>query len=151
MTPLNPRFVNLQTAQRLRLEKAVQHRLTNPIKLSSVDPEKIKIEHAKSGIWVIKQNRNSIIHFQGFQSDKKEQISGYDCDVYSINGVELLQRTRTEHCEENQKSDAAALKRSSSNSSGVDTFGQILGVEKGTKLTDTSTKSIKQTYNPGFI
>jgi len=65
--------------------------------------------------------------------------------------VELLQRTRTEHCEENQKSDAAALKRSSSNSSGVDTFGQILGVEKGTKLTDTSTKSIKQTYNPGFI
>jgi len=135
VTPLNPRFINLQTAQRLRLEKAVQHRLTNPIKLSSVDPQKIKIERAKSGIW-------------GFQSDKKENISGYDCDVYSINGVELLQRTRIEHCEENQKADGAALKRSSSSSSGVDTFGQILGVEKGTKLTDTTTKSIKQTYNP---
>lgn len=52
VTPLNPRFVSLTTAQRLRLEKAVQHRLTNPIKLSSVDPHKIKIEHAKSGIWV---------------------------------------------------------------------------------------------------
>ena len=64
--------------------------------------------------------------------------------------MELLQRTRTEHCEDNQKSDQAALKRSSSSSSGVDTFGQILGVEKGTKLTDTTTKSIKQTYNPGF-
>jgi hypothetical protein len=43
------------------------------------------------------------------------------------------------------------LKRSSSSSSGADTFGQILGVEKGTKLTDTTTKSIKQTYNPGLM
>ena len=86
VTPKNPRFTELTGSQRLKLEKAVQHRLTNPLRLSSIDPGKIKIDKALGGVW-------------GFQSEKIEKVNGYECNVYSIAGVELLQRTRTEHCE----------------------------------------------------
>ena len=55
-------------------------------RLTSIEPNKLKVEKTQSGLW-------------GFQSDRQEKISGYDTQVYTINGVELLQRLRSEHCE----------------------------------------------------
>ena len=51
VTPQNPRFTQLTQVEKMKLEKAVQHRLTTPLRLSSIDPSKIKIEKAMGGVW----------------------------------------------------------------------------------------------------
>jgi len=134
VTPKNPRFTNLDGAQKMKLEKAVQHRLTNPIRLTSIEPTKIKIEKAQSGVW-------------GFQSDRIEKISTYDCQVYNITGVELLQRLRTEHCEAN---DPKVIKENVEKASSErnELWGSMFGISKNTKITDQNESEFKTQYNP---
>ena len=134
ITPKNPRLTQLDPAQKAKLEKAVQHRLTHPIRLTSIEPNKLKVEKTQSGIW-------------GFQSDRQEKVSGYDTQVYSINGVELLQRLRSEHCEANEP---AKIKENveKMDSERNEVWGSMFGIAKGTKITDQEESSIKSPYNP---
>lgn len=134
ISPKNPRFTQLTEVQRMKLEKAVQHRLTNPVRLSSIDPSKIKIDKAMSGVW-------------GFQSDKTENVSSYDCNVYNISGVELLQRNRGEHCEGLAPKDVVA--GPSRSDSRNEMWGSVFGIQKGQKITDEQTCERVEAYNPG--
>jgi len=134
ITPKNPRLTTLDPAQKAKLEKAVQHRLTHPIRLTSIEPNKLKVEKTQSGIW-------------GFQSDRQEKISGYDTQVYSINGVELLQRLRSEHCEANDPNKVKEnVEKASEDRNEV--WGSVFGISKGTKITDEEENSICSPYNP---
>ena len=88
----------------------------------------MKVEKTQSGIW-------------GFQSDRQEKISGYDTQVYSINGVELLQRLRSEHCEANDPNKVKEnVEKASEDRNEV--WGSVFGISKGTKITDQEENSI---------
>ena len=105
-----------------------KHRLTHPIRLTSIEPNKLKVEKTQSGIW-------------GFQSDRQEKVSGYDTQVYSINGVELLQRLRSEHCEANDPNKVKEnVEKASEDRNEV--WGSVFGISKGTKITDQEENSI---------
>ncbi|GAB0090028.1 ankyrin repeat domain-containing protein 13D [Sergentomyia squamirostris] len=65
----------------------VQCRMRAPVTSNVLDIEKISFERNKSGIW-------------GWRSEKNENITGYDCKVYSATNVEFITRSRTEHLPE---------------------------------------------------
>jgi hypothetical protein len=52
-------------------EEAVEARLTSPIVTTYVETEKIAFERNKSGF------------IPGWRSDKSENVSGYDCKVFT--------------------------------------------------------------------
>ena len=41
--------------------------------------------------------------FLGWGGDKTDNINGYDAKVFSVSGVELVTRTRTEHLSEQDR------------------------------------------------
>jgi len=59
-------------------------KMTNPNVATALDHEQISFSRQKSGIL-------------GWGGEKTDNINGYDCKVFSVSGVELVTRTRTEH------------------------------------------------------
>ncbi|XP_041084202.1 ankyrin repeat domain-containing protein 13A-like [Polyodon spathula] len=71
-------------------EQEVAKRLTTPIVNTYLDTRHIAFERNKSGIW-------------GWRSDKTETINGFEAKVFTVNNVNVVIRTRTEHLTEEEK------------------------------------------------
>ncbi|CAN9513241.1 unnamed protein product [Ophioblennius macclurei] len=71
-------------------EQEVAKRLTTPIVNTYLDTKDIAFERNKSGIW-------------GWRSDKTEVVNGFDAKVFSVNNVNVVIRTRTEHLTDEEK------------------------------------------------
>lgn len=71
-------------------EQEVAKRLTTPIVNTYLDTKDIAFERTKSGIW-------------GWRSDKTEVVNGFDAKVFSVNNVNVVIRTRTEHLTDEEK------------------------------------------------
>ncbi|XP_042176331.1 ankyrin repeat domain-containing protein 13A-like isoform X2 [Oncorhynchus tshawytscha] len=75
------------------MQPAVQEvakRLTTPIVNTFLDTRHIAFERNKSGIW-------------GWRSDKTEVVSGFEAKVFTVNNVNVVIRTRTEHLTDEEK------------------------------------------------
>ncbi|XP_043924433.1 ankyrin repeat domain-containing protein 13A [Protopterus annectens] len=71
-------------------KKEVARRLTSPVISTYLDTKDIAFERNKSGFW-------------GWRSDKTEVINSYEAKVYTVNNVNVVTRTRTEHLTEEDK------------------------------------------------
>ncbi|XP_036835395.1 ankyrin repeat domain-containing protein 13A isoform X2 [Oncorhynchus mykiss] len=71
-------------------EQEVAKRLTTPIVNTFLDTRHIAFERNKSGIW-------------GWRSDKTEVVSGFEAKVFTVNNVNVVIRTRTEHLTNEEK------------------------------------------------
>uniref|UniRef100_A0A3P8UBJ1 Ankyrin repeat domain 13A n=1 Tax=Amphiprion percula TaxID=161767 RepID=A0A3P8UBJ1_AMPPE len=71
-------------------EQEVAKRLTTPIVNTYLDTKDIAFERNKSGIW-------------GWRSDKTEMVNGFEAKVFSVNNVNVVIRTRTEHLTDEEK------------------------------------------------
>ncbi|XP_047447862.1 ankyrin repeat domain-containing protein 13A [Mugil cephalus] len=71
-------------------EQEVAKRLTTPIVNTYLDTKDIAFERTKSGIW-------------GWRSDKMEVVNGFESKVFSVNNVNVVIRTRTEHLTDEEK------------------------------------------------
>uniref|UniRef100_A0A4W5KM83 Ankyrin repeat domain 13A n=1 Tax=Hucho hucho TaxID=62062 RepID=A0A4W5KM83_9TELE len=71
-------------------EQEVAKRLTTPIINTFLDTRHIAFERNKSGIW-------------GWRSDKTEVVSGFEAKVFTVNNVNVVIRTRTEHLTDEEK------------------------------------------------
>ncbi|XP_072244081.1 ankyrin repeat domain-containing protein 13A [Leuresthes tenuis] len=71
-------------------EQEVAKRLTTPIVNTFLDTKDIAFERSKSGIW-------------GWRSDKTEVVNGFEAKVFSVNNVNVVIRTRTEHLTDEEK------------------------------------------------
>ncbi|KAL7839216.1 hypothetical protein SRHO_G00258740 [Serrasalmus rhombeus] len=76
-------------------EQEVAKRLTTPIINTFLDTKDICFERCKSGIW-------------GWRTDRTEVVNGFEAKVFSVNNVNLVIRTRTEHLTDEEK---ARIKR----------------------------------------
>uniref|UniRef100_H2LSQ8 Ankyrin repeat domain 13A n=1 Tax=Oryzias latipes TaxID=8090 RepID=H2LSQ8_ORYLA len=71
-------------------EQEVAKRLTTPIVNTYLDTKDIAFERSKSGIW-------------GWRSDKTEAVNGFEAKVFTVNNVNVVIRTRTEHLTDEEK------------------------------------------------
>lgn len=71
-------------------EQEVAKRLTTPIVNTYLDTKDISFERIKSGIW-------------GWRSEKTEVVNGFEAKVFSVNNVNVVIRTRTEHLTDEEK------------------------------------------------
>lgn len=71
-------------------EQEVAKRLTTPIVNTYLDTKNIAFERSKSGIW-------------GWRSDRTELVNGFEAKVFSVNNVNVVIRTRTEHLTDEEK------------------------------------------------
>ncbi|XP_059192261.1 ankyrin repeat domain-containing protein 13A [Centropristis striata] len=71
-------------------EQEVAKRLTTPIVNTYLDTKDIAFERNKSGIW-------------GWRADKTEMVNGFEAKVFSVNNVNVVIRTRTEHLTDEEK------------------------------------------------
>nr|XP_057927674.1 ankyrin repeat domain-containing protein 13A [Doryrhamphus excisus] len=71
-------------------EQEVAKRLTTPIVNTYLDTRDIAFERNKSGIW-------------GWRTDKTEVVNGFEAKVFSVNNVNVVIRTRTEHLTDEEK------------------------------------------------
>nr|XP_005999511.1 PREDICTED: ankyrin repeat domain-containing protein 13A [Latimeria chalumnae] len=71
-------------------EKEVERRLTSPVINNYLDTKNIAFERNKSGFW-------------GWRTDRTEVINGYEAKVYTVNQVNVVTRTRTEHLTQEEK------------------------------------------------
>lgn len=71
-------------------EQEVAKRLTTPIVNTYLDTKDIAFERTKSGIW-------------GWRADKTEVVNGFEAKVFSVNNVNVVIRTRTEHLTDEEK------------------------------------------------
>ncbi|XP_061585110.1 ankyrin repeat domain-containing protein 13A [Cololabis saira] len=71
-------------------EQEVAKRLTTPIVNTFLDTKDIAFERCKAGVW-------------GWRTDKNEVINGFDAKVFSVNNVNVVIRTRTEHLTDEEK------------------------------------------------
>ncbi|XP_061527626.1 ankyrin repeat domain-containing protein 13A isoform X3 [Phycodurus eques] len=71
-------------------EQEVAKRLTTPIVNTYLDTKDIAFERNKSGIW-------------GWRTDKTEVVNGFETKVFSVNNVNVVIRTRTEHLTNEEK------------------------------------------------
>ncbi|XP_040898614.1 ankyrin repeat domain-containing protein 13A [Toxotes jaculatrix] len=71
-------------------EQEIAKRLTTPIVNTYLDTKDIAFERTKSGIW-------------GWRTDKTELINGFEAKVFSVNNVNVVIRTRTEHLTDEEK------------------------------------------------
>uniref|UniRef100_A0A668A052 Ankyrin repeat domain 13A n=1 Tax=Myripristis murdjan TaxID=586833 RepID=A0A668A052_9TELE len=71
-------------------EQEVAKRLTSPIVNTYLDTKDIAFERSKSGIW-------------GWRTDKTEAVNGFEAKVFSVNNVNVVIRTRTEHLTDEEK------------------------------------------------
>uniref|UniRef100_A0A672P4B6 Ankyrin repeat domain-containing protein 13A-like n=1 Tax=Sinocyclocheilus grahami TaxID=75366 RepID=A0A672P4B6_SINGR len=71
-------------------EQEVAKRLTTPIVNTYLDTKNIAFERSKSGIW-------------GWRSDRAEVVNGFEAKVFSVNNVNVVIRTRTEHLTDEEK------------------------------------------------
>ncbi|CAJ1068795.1 ankyrin repeat domain-containing protein 13A [Xyrichtys novacula] len=71
-------------------EQEVAKRLTTPIVNTYLDTKDIAFERNKSGIW-------------GWKTDKTEVVNGFEAKVFSVNNVNVVIRTRTEHLTDEEK------------------------------------------------
>ncbi|CAF0710714.1 unnamed protein product [Brachionus calyciflorus] len=65
-------------------ESVIQTKLTSPNIVTYLDIDKIEFERNRSGIW-------------GWRTEKKENINGHECKVYTANNLQLVTKTRMEH------------------------------------------------------
>ncbi|KAK2837292.1 hypothetical protein Q5P01_014504 [Channa striata] len=72
-------------------EQEIAKRLTTPIVNTYLDTKDIAFERNKSGIW-------------GWRTDKTEVVNGFEAKVFSVNNVNVVIRTRTEHLTDEEKS-----------------------------------------------
>ncbi|XP_029295456.1 ankyrin repeat domain-containing protein 13A [Cottoperca gobio] len=71
-------------------EQEIAKRLTTPIVNTYLDTKDIAFERNKSGIW-------------GWRADKTELVNGFESKVFSVNNVNVVIRTRTEHLTDEEK------------------------------------------------
>ncbi|KAJ8005960.1 hypothetical protein DPEC_G00123300 [Dallia pectoralis] len=71
-------------------EQEVAKRLTTPIVNTFLDTRHIAFERNKSGIW-------------GWRMDKTEIVNGFEAKVFTVNNVNVVIRTRTEHLTDEEK------------------------------------------------
>ncbi|KAL4604920.1 ankyrin repeat domain-containing protein 13A isoform X1 [Arapaima gigas] len=71
-------------------EQEVAKRLTTPIVNTYLDTRHIAFERNKAGIW-------------GWRTDKTEVVSGFEAKVFTVNNVNVVIRTRTEHLTDEEK------------------------------------------------
>ncbi|TSR04330.1 Ankyrin repeat domain-containing protein 13A [Bagarius yarrelli] len=71
-------------------QQEVAKRLTTPIVNTFLDTKNISFERCKSGIW-------------GWRTDRTEIVNGFEAKVFSVNNVNVVIRTRTEHLTDEEK------------------------------------------------
>ncbi|GAA6085274.1 ankyrin repeat domain-containing protein 13A [Tachysurus ichikawai] len=71
-------------------QQEVAKRLTTPIVNTFLDTKDISFERCKSGIW-------------GWRTERTEVVNGFEAKVFSVNNVNVVIRTRTEHLTDEEK------------------------------------------------
>ncbi|CAL8343469.1 unnamed protein product [Lota lota] len=71
-------------------QQEIAKRLTTPIVNTYLDTKDIAFERNKAGIW-------------GWRTDKTEMVNGFESKVFSVNNVNVIIRTRTEHLTDEEK------------------------------------------------
>ncbi|KAJ8286086.1 hypothetical protein GJAV_G00034380 [Gymnothorax javanicus] len=71
-------------------EHEVAKRLTTPIVNTYLDTHHIAFERNKSGIW-------------GWRTERTEVVNGFEAKVFTVNNVNVVIRTRTEHLTDEEK------------------------------------------------
>uniref|UniRef100_A0A3P8W4N3 Ankyrin repeat domain 13A n=1 Tax=Cynoglossus semilaevis TaxID=244447 RepID=A0A3P8W4N3_CYNSE len=71
-------------------EQEVAKRLTTPIVNTYLDTKDIAFDRNKSGIW-------------GWRTEKSELVNGFEAKVFSVNNVNVVIRTRTDHLTDEEK------------------------------------------------
>ncbi|XP_062874315.1 ankyrin repeat domain-containing protein 13A-like isoform X1 [Trichomycterus rosablanca] len=71
-------------------QQEVAKRLTTPVVNTYLDTKDISFERCKSGIW-------------GWRTDRTEEVNGFESKVFSVNNVNVVIRTRTEHLTDEEK------------------------------------------------
>uniref|UniRef100_A0A3P8VBN6 Ankyrin repeat domain 13A n=1 Tax=Cynoglossus semilaevis TaxID=244447 RepID=A0A3P8VBN6_CYNSE len=71
-------------------EQEVAKRLTTPTVNTYLDTKDIVFDRNKSGIW-------------GWRTEKSELVNGFEAKVFSVNNVNVVIRTRTEHLTDEEK------------------------------------------------
>uniref|UniRef100_A0A8C5CSF5 Ankyrin repeat domain 13A n=1 Tax=Gadus morhua TaxID=8049 RepID=A0A8C5CSF5_GADMO len=71
-------------------QQEVAKRLTTSIVNTYLDTKDIAFERNKAGIW-------------GWRTDKTEMVNGFESKVFSVNNVNVIIRTRTEHLTDEEK------------------------------------------------
>uniref|UniRef100_A0A4W4GXL7 Ankyrin repeat domain-containing protein n=1 Tax=Electrophorus electricus TaxID=8005 RepID=A0A4W4GXL7_ELEEL len=110
-------------------DQEVAKRLTTPIVNTYLDTKDISFERCKSGIW-------------GWRSDRTEVVNGYEAKVFSVNNVNVVTRTRTEHLTDEEK---ARIKSKSSYAATT----QDLTLEYATATNPTAITP-EEYFNPNF-
>ncbi|XP_072288867.1 ankyrin repeat domain-containing protein 13A [Eucyclogobius newberryi] len=72
-------------------EQEVAKRLTTPVINTYLDTKDIAFERTKTGIW-------------GWRTERTEVVNGFEAKVFSVNNVNVVIRTRTEHLTDEEKS-----------------------------------------------
>ncbi|XP_078083433.1 ankyrin repeat domain-containing protein 13A isoform X2 [Mustelus asterias] len=68
----------------------IANRLTSPIVSTVLDTKNISFERSKSGFW-------------GWRTDKTDVIQAHEAKVFTVNNVNVVTRSRTEHLTEDEK------------------------------------------------
>uniref|UniRef100_A0A8C5ERJ2 Ankyrin repeat domain-containing protein n=1 Tax=Gouania willdenowi TaxID=441366 RepID=A0A8C5ERJ2_GOUWI len=71
-------------------KQEIAKRLTTPIVNTYLDTKDIAFERNKSGIW-------------GWRTDRTETVNRFEAKVFSVNNVNIVIRTRTEHLTDEEK------------------------------------------------
>ncbi|KAG7480871.1 hypothetical protein MATL_G00060940 [Megalops atlanticus] len=71
-------------------DEEVAKRLTTPIVNTYLDTQNIAFERNKSGIW-------------GWRTERTEVVNGFEAKVFTVNNVNVVTRTRTEHLTDEEK------------------------------------------------
>ncbi|KAJ9072714.1 hypothetical protein DSO57_1024335 [Entomophthora muscae] len=66
------------------IEEEVSVALNSKISITNIPTTSISFRREYVGVW-------------GFKTPRMERVSGYDCEVWKVNNIELRSRTRTEH------------------------------------------------------
>uniref|UniRef100_A0A8C7RU35 Ankyrin repeat domain 13A n=1 Tax=Oncorhynchus mykiss TaxID=8022 RepID=A0A8C7RU35_ONCMY len=117
-------------------EQEVAKRLTTPIVNTFLDTRDIAFERNKSGIW-------------GWRSDKTEVVNGFEAKVFTVNNVNVVIRTRTEHLTDEEKARIKSIHSMIPQGGGRGTYQLDLTLEYATANNPTAITP-EEYFDPAF-
>uniref|UniRef100_A0A8C7JCX1 Ankyrin repeat domain 13A n=1 Tax=Oncorhynchus kisutch TaxID=8019 RepID=A0A8C7JCX1_ONCKI len=117
-------------------EQEVAKRLTTPIVNTFLDTRDIAFERNKSGIW-------------GWRSDKTEVVNGFEAKVFTVNNVNVVIRTRTEHLTDEEKARIKSIHSVIPQGGGRGTYQLDLTLEYATANNPTAITP-EEYFDPAF-
>uniref|UniRef100_H2ULR3 Ankyrin repeat domain 13A n=1 Tax=Takifugu rubripes TaxID=31033 RepID=H2ULR3_TAKRU len=118
-------------------EQEVAKRLTTPIVNTFLDTKEIAFERNKSGIW-------------GWRTEKSEVVNGFEAKVFSVNNVNVVIRTRTEHLTDEEKARIKSKSRVVYTPSLLGTVEQHISAQGYATATNPTAITPDEYFDPNF-